>query len=87
MQANIPGKYQNSIKAKIQNISELHPELPLSELNIFSYYQDSFNEFLLGKIHSTLPLHQMAIDFGLIDESRRKNEVASPTLARKGKLL
>ena len=86
MQANIPGKYQNSIMTKIQNISELHPELPLSELNFFSYYQDSFNASLLGKIHRILPLHQMAIDFGLIDESRRKKRGRKSYFSPEGKI-
>ena len=86
MQANIPGKYQNSIMTKIQNISELYPELPFSELNFFSYYQESFNASPLGKIHSTLPLHQMAIDFGLTDERRRKKRGRKSYFSPEGKI-
>lgn len=86
MLAYIPGKYQNSIMTKVQNILELQPELPLSEYNFYSFYQESFKTSLLGKIHGTLPLHQMAIDFGLVDESTRTKRGRKSYFTPEGKI-
>ena len=57
--------------ANLQNISELQPTLPFTEYDFYKKYQATFKSSLLGKIYELLPLHEMAVNFGLIDSDKK----------------
>ena len=53
---------------KIQNLSDIQPEIAFSEYDFYKNYEKSFEQTELGRIKKLLPLHEMAISFGLIEE-------------------
>ena len=57
--------------AKLQNISEIQPSLPFYEYDFYKKYQSTFKSSLLGKIYGLLPLHEMAVNFGLVDNDKK----------------
>mgnify|MGYP003292385802 CR=1 FL=1 len=58
--------------AKIQQISELTPSFAFTEYDFYKEYEESFKKSELGHVYSLLPLHEMAVRFGLIDSVLRK---------------
>ena len=54
--------------AKIQNLSDIQPEIAFSEYDFYKNYEQSFEQTELGHIKKLLPLREMAISFGLIEE-------------------
>ena len=54
--------------AKIQNLSDIQPEIAFSEYDFYKNYEQSFEQTELGRIKKLLPLHEMAISFGLIEK-------------------
>lgn len=57
--------------AKVQKISELAPTFKFTEFELFERYKISFAKSDLGKLHSTLPLKELAKKFGLTNTSLR----------------
>lgn len=53
---------------KIQNLSDIQPEIAFSEYDFYKNYEQSFEQTELGRIKKLLPLREMAISFGLIEE-------------------
>ena len=53
--------------AKVQQISEMTPSFEFTEYDFFKDYEESFKKSELGRIHSILPLREMAVRFGLTD--------------------
>ncbi len=68
------GKRKIIVMAKVQQISEITPSFAFTEFDFYKDYEESFKKSELGRIHSLLPLHEMAIRFGLIDPYPRKKE-------------
>ena len=66
------GKRKIIVMAKVQQISEITPSFAFTEFDFYKDYEESFKKSELGRIHSLLPLHEMAIRFGLIDPYPRK---------------
>ena len=54
--------------AKIQNFSDIQPEIAFTEYDFYKNYEDSFKRTELGRIKTLLPLREMAISFGLKEE-------------------
>ena len=65
---------------KIQKISDITPTLPFTEFNILQAYRDSFVKSELGRIHSQLPLKELAAEYtNCIHKSKRgKKPLFSP---------
>lgn len=59
------GKLPNQDMAKIQNISEIHPTLDFTELDILEKYHKSLNESELGRLYSVFPFECIAKTVGL----------------------
>lgn len=57
--------------AKVQNFSEISPDLPFTEFDFYELYRRTFETSGLGKIRKRLPLREMAENFGLISKSMR----------------
>ena len=54
--------------AKTQNLSDIQPEIAFSEYDFYKNYEQSFEQTELGRIKKLIPLREMAISFGLIEE-------------------
>lgn len=54
--------------SKVQNLSGIQQEIAFSEYDFYQRYEKSFKQTEPGCLRSLLPLHEMAISFGLLDE-------------------
>ena len=72
--------------AKVQQISELAPSFAFTEYDFYKEYEESFKKSELGHVYSQLPLHEMAVRFGLIDTAPRRSAGRKPYLSPKGKV-
>ena len=63
--------------SKVQNFSEITPNIPFTEFNFYDLYRETFENTELGRIKRLLPLHEMAENLGLVSKSM------SPKLGRK----
>ena len=70
----------------VQQISELTPSFAFTEYDFFKEYEESFKKSELGHIHSLLPLHEMAVRFGLIDSVLRRSVGRKPYFSPEGKI-
>lgn len=57
--------------AKVRNLSELQQTIAFTEYDFFHLYEETFKTSELGRIKAKLPLREMAVKFGLIDEKVR----------------
>ena len=58
--------------AKVQNFSEISPDLPFTEFDFYDLYRQTFGKSELGRIRRKLPLHEIAEkNFGLTRKSMR----------------
>ena len=58
--------------AKVQNLSEISPELPFTEYDFYDFYTETFRTTELGRMHSLIPFKQLVEDFGLRRHNRHK---------------
>ena len=72
--------------AKIQQISELSPSLAFTEFDFYKDYEKSFRKSGIGRIHVLLPLHEMAVRFGLTDAHPRKKVGRKSYFSPEGKV-
>ena len=54
--------------AKVRNLSDIQQEIAFTEFDFYQQYVETFKTSELGRIQSLLPLREMAISFGLIEE-------------------
>ena len=54
--------------AKIRNLSDVQQEIAFTEFDYYQQYVETFKTSELGRIQSLLPLREMAITFGVIEE-------------------
>ena len=54
--------------AKVQKLSDIQQEIAFTEFDFYLRYEESFKTTELGRIKCLLPLREMAISFGLIEE-------------------
>ncbi len=72
--------------AKIQQISELTPSFAFTEYDFYKEYEESFKKSELGHVYSLLPLHEMAVRFGLIEAHPRKKVGRKSYFSPEGKV-
>ena len=65
------GKRKIIVMAKVQQISEITPSFAFTEYDFYKDYEESFKRSEIGRIHSIIPLREMAIRFGLTDRVPR----------------
>ena len=80
------GKRKNLVMAKIQQISEITPSFAFTEYDFYKEYEESFKKSELGHVYSLLPLHEMAVRFGLIDSVLRRSVGRKPYFSPEGKV-
>ena len=54
--------------AKVGNLSDIQQEIAFTEFDFYQQYVETFKTSELGRIQPLLPLREMAISFGLIEE-------------------
>ena len=54
--------------AKVRNLSDTQQQIAFTEHDFYQRYAETFKTSELGRIMSLLPLREMAISFGLIEE-------------------
>ena len=72
--------------AKVQQISEITPSFAFTEFDFYKDYEESFKKSEIGRIHTLLPLHEMAVRFGLVDAHPRKKAGRKPYFSPEGKV-
>ena len=72
--------------AKVQQISEITPSFAFTEFDFYKDYEESFKKCEIGRIHALLPLHEMAVRFGLVDAHPRKKAGRKPYFSPEGKV-
>ena len=72
--------------SKVHKISEIAPSLPFSEYDFYSLYRRTFANSELGRISRILPLHEMAVSFGLVETVRRVKRGPKPYFSPEGKV-
>ena len=72
--------------AKVQQISEITPSFEFTEYDFFKDYEESFKKSELGRIHSILPLREMAVRFGLTDPHPHKKAGRKSYFSPEGKV-
>ena len=80
------GKRKIIVMAKIQQISELTPSFAFTEYDFYKEYEESFKKSELGHVYSLLPLHEMAVRFGLIEAHPRKKVGRKSYFSPEGKV-
>lgn len=63
------GNEVKNLMAKVRKLSDIQQEFAFTEFDFYQRYSDSFKISELGRIKSLLPLREMAVSFGLIDEN------------------
>ena len=59
------------LMAKIRNLSELQQTIVFTEFDFYQHYEETFKVSELGRIKSLLPLREMSVKYGLIEENPR----------------
>ena len=72
--------------AKVQNFSEISPDLPFTEFDFYELYRRTFATGEPGKIRKRLPLGEMAENFGLISKSMRAKKGRKTYFTPEGKV-
>ena len=83
------GNEVENLMAKIRKISELQQTIAFTEYDFYHQYLEAFQQSELGRLKSTLPLHEMAVKFGLIAEGparRRRKRGRKPYFTPEGKV-
>lgn len=72
--------------AKVQQNSEITPSFAFTEFDFYKDYEESFKKSEIGRIHTLLPLHEMAVRFGLVDTHPRKKVGRKSYFSPEGKV-
>ena len=72
--------------AKVQHISGITKRLPFEDLDIYDLFRVTFENSELGRMKRLLPLHEMAVNFGLVSEDMVGHKLGefAPTRTFKG---
>ena len=80
------GETKKIVMAKIQQISEITPSFAFTEFDFYKDYEESFKKSEIGRIHTLLPLREMAVGFCLIDVHPRKKAGRKSYFSPEGKV-
>ena len=72
---NFGGNEQKQLMAKVRNLSDIQQEIAFTEFDFYQRYEESFKTSELGRIKSLLPLREMVISFGLVEEKPKSLRV------------
>ena len=72
--------------AKVQHISGITKRLPFEDLDFYDLFRITFENSELGRMKRILPLHEMAVNFGLVSERYERKRGPKPFFSPEGKV-
>lgn len=69
------GNEVENLMAKIRNLFDIQQQIAFTEFDFYQLYAETFKCSELGRIKSFLPLREMAISFGLMEEKPKRLRV------------
>ena len=72
--------------AKVQHISGITKRLPFEDLDFYDLFRITFENSELGRMKRLLPLHEMAVNFGLVPNRAERKRGPKPFFSPEGKV-
>lgn len=72
--------------AKVQHISGITKRLPFEDLDFYDLFRITFENSELGRMKRLLPLHEMAVNFGLVPKRPERKRGPKPFFSPEGKV-
>ena len=72
--------------AKVQHISGITKRLPFDDLDFYDLFRVTFENSELGRMKRLLPLHEMAVNFGLVSKRHKRKRGPKPFFSPEGKV-
>ena len=72
--------------AKVQHISGITKRLPFEDLDFYDLFRITFENSELGRMKRLLPLHEMAVNFGLVPDRHERKRGPKPFFSPEGKV-
>ena len=72
--------------AKVQHISGITKRIPFEDLDFYDLFRITFENSELGRMKRLLPLHEMAVNFGLVGNRHERRRGTKPFFSPKGKV-
>ena len=72
--------------AKVQHISGITKRLPFEDLDFYDLFRITFENSELGRMKHLLPLHEMAVNFGLVSNRHECKRGPKPFFSPEGKV-
>ena len=85
-QAEYGGIAERQVMAKVQQLAEITPNLPLTEYDFYEFFRTTFETSELGKMKRLLPLRKMADNLGLVRRGTMPRRGSRPYFTAEGKV-
>ena len=72
--------------AKVQQISGIVKRIPFEGYDFYDLFRITFENSELGRMKRLLPLHEMAVNFGLVSNHRVRKRGPKPFFSPEGKV-
>ena len=72
--------------AKVQHISGITKRIPFEDLDFYDLFRITFENSELGRMKRLLPLHEMAVNFGLVPKRPERKRGPKPFFSPEGKV-
>ena len=72
--------------AKVQHISGISKRIPFEDLDFYDLFRITFESSELGRMKRLLPLHEMAVNFGLVCKRPERKRGPKPFFSPEGKV-
>ena len=72
--------------SKVQHISGITKRLPFDDLDFYDLFRVTFENSELGRMKRLLPLHEMAVNFGLVSNRHERKRGPKPFFSPEGKV-
>ena len=72
--------------AKVQHISGITKRLPFEDLDFYDLFRITFENSELGRMKRLLPMHEMAVNFGLVSKRQEHKRGPKPYFSPEGKV-
>ena len=71
--------------AKVQHISGISKRIPFEGFDFYDLFRITFENSELGRMKRLLPLHEMAVNFGLVSKRPEQKRGPKPSSLLRGK--
>ena len=86
VQAEFWGIAERQAMAKVQQLAEITPNLPLTEYDFYEFFRTTFETSELGRMKRLLPLRKMADNLGLVRRDTMPRRGIRPYFTAEGKV-